>query len=211
MKPIDGRHLVDDQMIAVYIGAEPRFGRRTRTLSRHLEGCLLCARRYEAFAQQMTDLRDDATAEADEIFTPAKLEAQRLMILQRLEHASHPARVIPFPAHGTPNLSIFTGTQVRRWSAVAAAAGLILGLTLGRMTDFAGQPRVREADRTPAPVTRPIQTARPATETPNANDVEILMSRIQQAQGELQVPPELEALGGMTLVSFNSMSLPPGR
>ncbi len=197
-------------MVAVCIGVEPRFGRRNKALSRHLEGCLLCARRYEAFAQQMTDLREDAAVEADEIFTPARLEAQRQAILRRLELVSHPARVIPFPAHGTPSLSIFTGPQVRRWIAAAAAAGLIMGLTLGRISDFAGQPRVREVQRTPAPVTQPVQTARPPSALPSVSEDEIL-SRIQEAQGDLQVPPELEALGAMTNIRDVAMSLPRGR
>ena len=125
MKAADGRHLRDDQMIAVYIGAEPRFGRQDHNLG-HLRGCARCAQRYQAFVDQMTDVRDEATAEADAIFTPARLEAQRLQILHRLEHASHPARVIQFPSHGVQNLSIFTGTQVRRW--IAAAAGFAIAI-----------------------------------------------------------------------------------
>ncbi len=208
MKPGDGRHLVDDQMIAVYVGAEPRFGRRNRTLH-HLQTCVSCARRYEALVQQMGDLRDDAVAEADEIFTPGRLEAQRLEILSRLEHAAHPARVIPFPSHSTPNLSIFTGSQVRRWIAAAAAAGLIIGLTLGRMSDL-GTPDRNGGLRSNTPVPGPAQAGRPSGDIKPAE--EEILSRVEQAQGgDTLVPAELEALGAMTPIRDVALRLPPRR
>jgi hypothetical protein len=208
VKAADGRHLRDDQMIAVYIGAEPRFGRQDHNLG-HLRGCARCSQRYQAFVDQMTDVRDEATAEADAIFTPARLEAQRLQILHRLEHASHPARVIQFPSHGGQNLSIFTGTQVRRWIAAAAAAGLFIGLTLGRMSDF-GTP-VGRAGHVAAPValSHVVVPARAAVE-PNVNEEDIF-SRAEQAQGAMQVPAELEALGALTPIREVAMTLPSGR
>jgi anti-sigma factor RsiW len=207
VKPGDGRHLSDDQMIAVYVGAEPRFSRRNRTVG-HLQACAGCARRYETFVQQMADARDDAVAEADQVFTPARLEAQRQQILARLEHASHPARVIPFPSHSPANLSIFTGSQVRRWIAAAAAAGLIIGLTLGRITDVVA-PAHTDSLRISSPVpSRPAPEVRTPSEV--ANEEEIL-SRVEQAQGELQVPAELEALGGITPIRDAVFRLPPRR
>jgi hypothetical protein len=210
VKPGDGRHLSDDQMIAVYVGAEPRFGRRNRTLG-HLQACPPCARRYQVFVGQMDDLREEAVAEADEIFTPARLEAQRLQILARLEHAAHPARVIPFPSHSSANLSIFTGNQVRRWVALAAAACLIIGFTLGRMAPGVSPPP-GENRRVVVPLPSgpgPIQTPRPSA-ADAANEEEIL-SRVEQAQGELQVPAELEALGGITPIREVALRLPPRR
>jgi hypothetical protein len=209
VKAADGRHLRDDQMIAVYIDAEPRFGRRDRKLS-HLQWCARCAQRYQQFVEQLTDAREDAAAEADAMFTPARLEAQRLQILHRLEHASHPAaRVIPFPSHGGQNLSIFTGSQVRRWIAAAAAAGLLIGLTVGRMTDFRTAPQGRVVTLTaPAPAPPP-EAPRPAVDT-RPNEEEIL-SRAEQAQGMLQVPAELEALGAITPIREVALTLPPRR
>ena len=209
MKPDDGRHLNDDQMIAVYVGAEPRFGRRNRTLG-HLQACPTCARRYQAFADQMNDLREEAVAEADEVFTPAMLEAQRQQIFARLAHATHPARVIPFPSHSSANLSIFTGTQVRRWIAAAAAAGLLMGITLGRMADIVSPSHDRDtrvaAPAVPTPQVPP--SPKPANDV--ANEEEIL-SRVEQAQGELQVPAELEALGGITPIREVALKVPPRR
>ena len=209
MKPGDGRHLSDDQMIAVYVGAEPRFGRHNRTLD-HLQACSGCARRYESFAQQMVDQRDDAIDEADAVFTPARLEAQRQQILARLEHATHPARVIPFPSHGSANLSIFTGTQVRRWVAAAAAACLIIGFTLGRMAPGVSPPHSGDSLRTTAPTVIIPRPAPPRPTSDTANEEEILSS-VEQAQGELQVPTELEALGGITPMRDVALRLPPRR
>jgi anti-sigma factor RsiW len=195
-------------MIAVYIGAEPRFGRQDRNLG-HLHWCTSCARRYEEFVERMTDLRDDAAAQADAIFPPARLEAQRLQILHRLEHAPHPARVLPFPAHSGQNLSIFTGNQVRRWIAAAAAAGLIIGLTLGRVTDFRTTPQDRGVRVTAPAPPRPVETARPVVE-PKPNEEEIF-SRAEQAQGRLMVDV-LEPLDAITPQPQTvAMTLPPGR
>jgi len=194
-------------MIAVYIGAEPRFGRPHRTVS-HLQTCAACARRYQELVEQLAELREDAAAEADAIFTPDRLETQRQQILARLEHTAHPARVIPFPSHGAQNTSIFTGTQVRRWIAAAAAAGLILGVTLGRI-DFGSAPRTSHVVA-PRPVVQPVATAQPTPEPPRANEEDIL-SRAEQAQalGEMQVPASLEALSAITPIQEVALRLPP--
>jgi anti-sigma factor RsiW len=208
VKPGDGRHLSDDQMIAVYVGAEPRFGRRNRTLD-HLQGCSHCVRRYQGFVQQMADQRDEAIDEADAVFTPARLEAQRQQILARLDHAAHPARVIPFPSHSSPNLSILTWTQVRRWIAVAAAAAFIIGLTLGRTFDIVAPPH-NDRVRVTIPVSGSDPAVTPGPATSVANEEEIL-SRVEQTQGELQVPAELEALGGITPIRDVALKLPPRR
>lgn len=205
MKAADGRHLVDDQMIAVYIGAEPRFGRPNTNVS-HLRTCAACARRYQELVEQLSELRDDASAEADAIFTPARLEAQRQQIMARLEHASHPARVIPFPSHGSPNLSIFTGTQVRRWIAAAAAAGLIIGVTLGRVAPF-GAPQSGAALQT-----QPVERALPApVRLPAEPTEEEILSQAEQVRtvGEMQVPASLEALSAITPINDAALRLRP--
>ena len=213
MKPADGRHLLDDQMIAVYIGAEPRFGRRNRALS-HLQTCRVCVRRYQELVGQLAELREDGAAEVDAIFTPDRLEAQRLQILARLENAAHPARVIPFPSHGSQNLSVFTSTQMRRWIGAAAAACLIIGFTLGRITDFGSMPRDNSAHASvPAAPARtvqsPVELPPPA---PAASEEEIL-SRAEQVQGlgPMEVPASLEALSAMTPIRDVALRLPQGR
>ncbi len=202
-------------MIAVYIGADPRFGRRNRNLD-HLHGCPACARRYNEFVHQMAGVREDAVAEADAVFSPARLELQRQQIMQRLEHAAHPARVIPFPSPGPQNLSMFTGVQVRRWIAAAAAAGLLIGLTVGRMTGFHGTLLSNDAGRVTAPVAQRVEPVMAkATDgqprsvaEPSLNDEEIL-SRAEQVQVEMQLPASLEALGAMTPIRDVAATLPP--
>jgi len=199
-------------MIAVYIGAEPRFGRRNRAVS-HLQTCGVCVRRYQELVQQLAELREDGAAEADAIFTPDRLEAQRLQILARLETASHPARVIPFPSHGTQNLSVFTGAQMRRWMAAAAAACMFIGFTLGRMTDFRTVPTSSNAHvAVPAPVRTTQPSVEPQPPAPTASDEEIL-SRAEQVQGlgPMEVPASLEALSAMTPIRDVALRLPQGR
>jgi hypothetical protein len=209
VKAVDGRHLRDDQMIAVYIGAEPRFGRRDRTVA-HLQGCAECVRRYQEFVRQMTDVRDEAMLEADAVFSPARLEMQRQQILQRLEHATHPARVIPFPAPATQNLALFTGSQMRRWIAAAAAAGLIIGVTFGRMAPFRPAPATTTATQITAPRVEPPRPAAEPSRNANLNDEEILL-RPEQVQMEMQLPASLEALGAMTPIRDVALTLPPQR
>jgi hypothetical protein len=196
-------------MIAVYIGAEPRFGRRNRTLW-HLQGCPGCARRYQVFVEQMAEVREEANVEADAVFSPARLEMQRQQIMQRLEHASHPARVIPFPPHATQNLALFTGSQMRRWIAAAAAAGLIIGLSVGRIVDFRPVPP-NTITQAPAPVPPSPRVERPGpVAVPSRLNDEEILSRAEQVQIEMQLPASLEALGAMTPIRDVAW-VPPGR
>jgi anti-sigma factor RsiW len=171
VKPDDGRHLRDDQMIAVHVGAGLR--RHDRAMG-HLQACPECARRYEDVVLQIDALRDEGRREADAAFTPARLESQRLQILDRLEHAGHPARVIPFPARGSQQLSIFTGTQVRRWIAAAAAAGMILGLTLGRMIEPGSRPAPAGHVASASPTARPAASHPPLEPGAKPDDEEVL-------------------------------------
>ncbi len=176
-------------MIAVYVGGDPTLRHHERAIA-HLHSCPECAQRYEDVVLRIDAFREEGLREADAVFTPARLEAQRLQILDRLEHAGHPARVIPFPARSNQRLSIFTGTQVRRWIAAAAAAGMILGLTLGRMIDI---------DRRPVPVRQAAPAARPSVVHPAAepgtkpDDEEVLGRSLY-----LQPVGALEDLDAMT-------------
>jgi hypothetical protein len=152
-------------------------------------------------------VREEAMIEADAVFSPARLEAQREQILARLEHIAHPARVIPFPAAATQNLAMFTGPQVRRWIAVAAAAGLIIGLTVGRIADFHPTSVGNDANRISAPAAPSVEPTRPAAE-PKLNDEEVI-SRAEQVQAEMPLPASLEVLGAMTPITEVAVTLPP--
>ncbi len=180
-------------MIAVYVDADPRPGRRDRTLA-HLQACAECARRYEDVVAQVDAFREEGLREADAVFTPARLESQRLQILDRLEHAGHPARVIPFPARTSQRLSIFTGSQVRRWIAAAAAAGMILGLTLGRVIDVERRPpAARQGAAAPVVRPRPVVLHPVADPGTKPDDEEVLGRSLY-----LQPVGALEDLDAMT-------------
>jgi hypothetical protein len=82
----------------------------------------------------MEGVRTDARLEADETFPADRLAAQQAHIFRRLEALERPAKVIAFPRFAGP-VSVQHGHR-QRWIAAAAAAGLIVGVGLGRMVDF---------------------------------------------------------------------------
>jgi hypothetical protein len=111
---------------ALAVGDEP--GRHP-----HLDECAECRVRFGSFCQWMIDIREDATAEANQLLSPERLAAQQAQIFRRIETTERPARVIAFPKHTEGTLR---RTPVHRWVAAAAAAGLIAGLALGQVVNF---------------------------------------------------------------------------
>jgi hypothetical protein len=81
--------------------------------------------------------------EADEHFSAERLVTQQAQIFRRLEAAERPARVIAFPRFTQPLTS--RSSNVSRWVAAAAAAGLIVGVGLGQFMDFRHSLTVRDA------------------------------------------------------------------
>jgi hypothetical protein len=75
--------------------------------------------------------RAAAHAEADALFDAEALDAQRQRILQRIDLAGQPARVLRFP--GTPSALGTVRPVSRRWISVAAAAGLLVGILTGQL------------------------------------------------------------------------------
>ncbi len=134
MKPTDRQHLTDERLIDTYFaraggGAELAAVHAECT---HVEGCEECAERYRTLTASLEQLREDATAEADAYFTADRLAAQRHHILRHLEGAERPARVIPFP-HTAPRPQARVHAPLFRWVAAAAAAGLVIGASAGRL------------------------------------------------------------------------------
>jgi hypothetical protein len=76
--------------------------------------------------------RAAAHAEADAHFDECALETQRQRILQRLEQAGQPARVLRFPNASRATRPSVGGVS-RRWISAAAAAGLFIGLGTGQL------------------------------------------------------------------------------
>ena len=89
-----------------------------------------------AAAPLLEEISAAAAREADAVFTPERLAVQQSRILQRIAQAGRPARVIAFPAgsHGTGTRRLFRARPAVRWIAVAAVAGLVVGLVVGRWT-----------------------------------------------------------------------------
>ena len=133
---MDRCHPADDRLIAVYFDDEEASGDDRRTVRQHLHGCETCTWRYTELTAPLERLRRDAASEADEVFTPARLDAQCTTILDRLEDRAHASRVVPFPAASTRLARPVIHRPLMRWVAAAAAAGLLVGVMAGRMLEF---------------------------------------------------------------------------
>jgi hypothetical protein len=122
----------------------------------HLAQCAECRVRFAAFTAWMDDVRADGVAAADEAFPAERLAAQQAQIFRRLETAERPARVIAFPKY--PVGAVGQPLRVHRWIAMAAAAGLLVGLGLGQLMDLRhlGEP---EAMSVTAPANAPDTAA----------------------------------------------------
>lgn len=126
--PWSGPHLSDESLLelhALLLGGEHAVAARYQ---RHVKHCPSCSRRLQAVRERCDDLRRDMLAAVDARITPGRLDRQLDVIARRLE--GHPGRVLPFPvaAHRPAAVPSF-----RRWVAMAAACGLLIGLGAGRM------------------------------------------------------------------------------
>jgi hypothetical protein len=148
---LDRSHPADDRLIALYFGDEAAGADERRMVRQHLHGCEACTWRYTELTAPLERLRQDAASEADEVFTPARLDRQRSAIIGRLEGAAAGQNVIPFPAATARMNRSVIHRPLTRWVAAAAAAGLLIGVTGTRLIEFGG-----------AAVTSPVPMARSA-------------------------------------------------
>ena len=137
-------HLDDDALAAIWTD-EATIG--VRQAHPHFESCPPCRARFAELSGWLQGVQIDATAEADEHFSPERLAAQHALIFRRLEAAERPARVIAFPRFAQPLTS--RTSHASRWIAAAAAAGLIVGVGVGQLMDlrhpFTPQPQAMTA------------------------------------------------------------------
>lgn len=131
----------------------------------HLDRCDICAARAVQLGRWLEDVRAIGIEEADAAFPAERLAAQQAQILRRLEQLDRPARVIAFPGPSKSDRLELSARGIRpAWVAVAAAAGIVIGVFGGQLgnrllTDrAAGPPR-------PAVETQPPAAA-PAPSTP---------------------------------------------
>ena len=177
-------HLSDESLLelhALLVAGEHSVAAR---YLRHVKQCEACAQRLDAVREDAAALRQDVTASADARITPTRLERQFDVIMRRLE--GHSGKVLPFPT------TIHRPAQappLRRWVAMAAASGLLIGIGAGRLmgpTSSAPVPRPGRRSRQPVPrasrqacrsptsrcwsrSTRPWRAAAPRSSAPSTN------------------------------------------
>ena len=154
--------------MAVMTGARPA----------HLDRCDLCSERALEMGRWLEATRVSANEAADAAFSPERLAAQQAQILRRLEQLDEPARVIAFPNHARMHREAGGRRVAAGWVAVAAAAGLVLGVISGQWTARQGTHGAPAAARTgvvPAgqPVDAAVEPAHPAPIDASLLDVDL--------------------------------------
>lgn len=135
---VGSRHLDDSALIRRYLaerGLEALAASDEAGL-RHLVRCASCEERYVAMQRAFDEVRDAAIDRADAVVTPERLAEQRARILRRIDTLYASPRVLAFPNGSAPSHPSGLPPLVLRWAAVAAAAGLVIGLTAGQFVHF---------------------------------------------------------------------------
>jgi hypothetical protein len=145
-------------------------------------------------------LRQHAVAEADAYFTADRLAAQRDHVMRHLEGAEHPARVIPFPHVAAGLRSPRVHAPLFRWVAAAAAAGLVIGVSAGRLLYVRSGGSARTVASMQAQTTQPAvnpSVSRYEAVTRNVNVEEAFLSEIDDALSRQRVA-EFRAIDALT-------------
>ena len=124
------RHLTDDQLVECFFADNVD---DVAAVDRsHATACPVCSQRYAELTRDLDLLSDEASREADAVFTPEVLANQRNQIARRLESHGRRADIFLFPTRQNRQLARRTNLRrPARWVAAAAAAGLTVGLGLG--------------------------------------------------------------------------------
>jgi hypothetical protein len=168
VKPTDRRHPADERLIALYFGDADAAAEDERAVRQHVHGCETCTWRYTELTAPLERLRADAASEADELFTPARLDAQRTAIRERLELGARASRIIPFPASRPTMDRAVIARPMFRWVAAAAAAGLLVGVSAGRFLTTTARSDTPVSSVARSAVTPAPATPRPATYQPDS-------------------------------------------
>lgn len=196
------RHPGEDALIRWYMAdrgldaLEPA----DESVVRHVSGCAPCAARFEAVCLDLDAAADVAVDAANAAFTPERLLVQRERILRRID--SQGAKVLSFPAADAATRHSASSRSWLGWVAVAAAAGLFVGLVAGRMLhlgteDASGTAAGLTTVARSMPATGRGAQIRTATLTPGPG-ADSFMSEVDTALAAPRTP-ELDAIDAMTL------------
>lgn len=137
-------HLQDDHLLDCYYVVR-RGDAMDPPSAEHLADCPACAGRYAELGTFLTTLTDDAEADVNAMFPPDRLRAQQQEIAKRLDLVGRAARVISFPGRfpgrfpdkaSAQKARPSVGRLATRWIAVAAAAGVFVGVAAGTVLNF---------------------------------------------------------------------------
>jgi hypothetical protein len=117
------------------------------SIRQHVEGCPACRERWALLLGALDAWRTAANADADAVFTDDRLARQRERIVARIGALARSTRVVPFPALRARAFGEDGTIRLRRWVSLAAAAGLLIGVGVGRLSLGSGQQ--------PAPLAQP--------------------------------------------------------
>lgn len=173
-----GGHLHDRRLLALLEAGGSASERA------HLEACADCAERLAGLRAFLDGLRREAEAGCDEALSPARLAAARRRVRRRVRRAAgrDRARVLRFP--GPTRTRPATSARSRWWLGAAAAAGLCIGLTVGRYDaglDLGG------ADGRAGIAAAGSATERPADPASHAGD-ELFLEELERMLASPSIP-----------------------
>src|SRR5262249_17330172 len=122
-------HLHDDHLVECYF-ADRRGEPLDPPSAEHLADCEPCGMRYAELVTFLNDVRTQADAETDDVFTAMRLHREEDQTRRRPEHATRSARVIRFPGQSATHPIVGGSRVAPRWLAAAAAAGLFVGVAV---------------------------------------------------------------------------------
>lgn len=127
----DRRHLSETRLLELAFSTTTEADREVSHA--HIRSCARCASRLADSTAFVDNLSAAAAADFEEVFAPEHLTAERERIVRRIERlvgCQQSARVLMFPV--APHAGHSAPKRLRHWLAVAAAAGLVAGVTLGQ-------------------------------------------------------------------------------
>jgi hypothetical protein len=188
------RHLSEARLLEVALSIATEAEREASHA--HIRSCARCASRLAELSAFADNLSAAATADFDDVFTPEHLAGERERIIRRIERlvgCQQSARVLMFPVASHPARP--TPARLRHWLAVAAAAGLLAGVTLGQFV------RLKPPSEPRAGVPEAIPPINPAPVSPLVlSDADVLPGDQEEEEAFLE---ELE----LSLISLRVSEL----